>query len=223
MDKEYNDHPSYGQIVLTKPSSTGTSLLGSKVKHPSYISMEINEAVISEDGFSEHVFGRNRIIKIDMSEAQWAHMVSSFGNGGGTPVTINWREGHGYVERPPDAVPVIDLAKKSADETKQGLVKRLRDLETDVKTLSTKSGTVTKKDLTKLAMDFNILSSWLSSNFDYLETQVVERMEKEVAKAQIEIEAIVNNAVTRLGQRALGEKLASGEITDVSKLIGVRE
>jgi hypothetical protein len=41
-----------------------------------------------------------------------------------------------------------------------------------------------------------------------------------VVRPQIEIEAIVNNAVTRLGQRALGENLASGEITDVSKLIG---
>lgn len=221
MNKEFKTHPSYGQITLTKPvSGRGVNLFGSKVRHPSFVSMRISTAKISEDGFSEFIFGERAFVEIHMSEAQWAHMVSSFGDGSGTPVTISYREGHGNIEAPPDAVPVIDLAKKSADETKQALVKRLKDLEADVKNLSEKEGTVKKKDLTRLALDFNILASWLSGNFDFLENQVKERMEKEVAKAHIEIDALVSNAITRLGERALGQQLASGDITDVSKLIG---
>ena len=212
-ENEYKTHPSYGQIVLTKPTSGGgATLFGSKVKHPSFISVSINEAKLSEDGFGEHVFGGNTILRFDMSEAQWAHMVSSFGDGSGTPVTLRLRDnGQGYIEHPPEQAPVIDLAKQSAQDTKNALVKRLKDLETDVKKVSEGSGTVTKKDMKKLAMDFNILAWWLSSNFDYLENQVVERMENEVAKANIEIEAIISNAVQRLGHKALGEKLAAGE------------
>lgn len=220
MNQDYKSHPSYGQIVLTKPHSggEGANLFGSKVKHPSYISMEINEAVIAEDGFSEHVFGRKTIVKLNMSEAQWSHMVSSFGNGGGTPVTLSYRQDQGSIERPPAPVSVIDLAHRSADKTKQNLVNSLKGLEQDVKTLSTKQGTVTKKDLSKLAMDFNVLASCLDSNFDFLENQVKERMEKEVAKANIEIEAIISNAVQRLGREALATKLEQGE--DVEKVLG---
>lgn len=221
MNKDHKAHPSYGQIVLTKPQSgRGQELFGSKVKHPSFIALRINEATIAEDGFSEFVFGGKSIVEVYLSEAQWAHMVSSFGDGSGTPVTIRYRQDKGNIDSPPEAVPVIDLAKKSADETKQSLVNRLRDLQTDVKKVSEGSGPVKKSDLKKLALDFSVLASHLSSNFDFLENQVVERMEKEVAKANIEIEAIINNAVTRLGQCALGEKLASGAITDVIKLIG---
>jgi len=216
VDKEFKSHPAYGQIVLGKPSAGagGVSLFGSKVRHPSFISPEINEARVAEDGFSEFIHGGKTIVKIHLSEAQWAHMVSSFGSGSGTPVTIHWREGQGYVETCPSPVPILDLAKETAVKTKQDLVKRLHGLETDVKILSTKSGTVTKKDLSKLALDFNILASWLHSNFDFLENQVKERMEKEVAKAQIEIEAIINNAVVRLGERAL----ASGEKIELPQL-----
>lgn len=225
MNLDYKTHESYGNIVLTKPrcGGGGQTLFGSKVKHPSFISLEINEAVRAEDGFSEFIHGRNTIVKVYMSEAQWAHIISSFSEGSGTPVTIAARQGQGYIEGPPDETPVIDLAKKSADETKQGLVNRLKDLERDVNNVSEGSGTVRRSDLKKLAMDFNVLASFISSNLDYLENQVVERMEKEVAKANIEIEAIVTNAVARLGREALGTKLASGEITDVSKLIGGAE
>lgn len=222
MKQDYKSHPSYGQIVLSKPSCgpEGQTLFGSKVKHIRYISLEVNEAVRAEDGFSEFIHGRNTIVKVSLSEAQWAHMVSSFGERGGTPVTINFRQGVGYVESPPDETPVIDLAKNTANEVKKALVVRLRDLERDVVKVSGGTGPVKKSDLKQLAQDFNVLASWLDSNLDYLRECVVEQMEKEVAKAHIEIEALISNAVTRLGKEALGSKLASGEITDVSKLTG---
>jgi hypothetical protein len=220
MNSDHKSHPSYGKIVLTKPSSGhGACLFGSKVKHPSFVSMEISEATFSEDGFSEFVFGTKSIVNIYMSEAQWAHMVSSFGNGNGTPITIHSRAGVGFIESPPEPTSVIDVAKKTANDVKLDLVKRLEDLKKDVEVLSGTAGTVKKKDLANLAHNFKILASWLSSNFDFLENQVKERMEVEVAKANIEIEAIVNNAVVRLGERAIGAQLASGDTEGLKKIL----
>jgi hypothetical protein len=220
MNSDHKSHPSYGKIVLSKPrSGGGAHLFGSKVRHPSFVSLEIREATISEDGFGEFIHEGKSIVKIHMSEAQWAHMVSSFGNGTGTPVTISSRAGVGYIEDPPEPISVIDAAKQSANDVKVNLVKRLEDLKKDVEVLSGTAGTVKKKDLANLAHDFDILASWLSSNFDFLENQVKERMEVEVAKAQIEIEAIVNNAVVRLGERAIGAQLASGDTEGLKKIL----
>jgi hypothetical protein len=224
MRSEFKKHPSYGRIVLTKThaggggkNSGGAVLFGSKVRHPSFISIEIERAELSEDGFGEYVHGTGRpIVRLSMSEAQWAHMISSFGDGGGTPITITGLEGVGIIESPPEQVPVIELANKTAEKVKTDLVKKLRDLERDVKTISEKGAG--KKALAQLAMDFNILASFLDGNFDYLENQVKERMEKEVAKANIEIEALITNAVTRLGERALGERLAAGDKSALPQL-----
>jgi hypothetical protein len=225
LNREMKYHPSYGRITLSKPSAGGggVNLFGSKVKHPSFVSIEIEEAQISEDGYSEFIYGGKGIVKVYLSEAQWAHMVSSFGDGSGTPVTIAWRPDIGYVDAPPAPTPILDLAHKTANDTKNDLVKRLKLLQSDVSTLSSKSGTVTKKDLKQLALDFNILASWLDSNFDFLENQVKERMEKEVAKAHIEIDALIGNAVQRLGERALGVQLAAGEKIEIQGLTDGRQ
>jgi hypothetical protein len=225
MRSEFKKHPSYGRIVLTKTHAGGRGkdaggavLFGSKVRHPSFISVEIERAELSEDGFGEYVHGTGvPVVRFSMSEAQWAHMISSFGDGGGTPITITGLEDVGFIERPPEQVPVIELANKTAEKVKGDLVARMHDLKRDAAELAAKGAG--KKALQQLAHDMEILAEWTNSNFDYLENQVKERMEKEVAKANLEIEALINNAVTRLGERALGERLAAGDKSVLPELL----
>lgn len=217
--RKREEHPSYGKIVLTKPTrgGNGQTLFGSKVSHSNFIHMTISEAAVEEDGFSEFVFEGKKIVDLFMSEAQWAHMVSSFGSGTGTPVTIRWRADKGNIEEPPVPDQVIDIAKRTANDTKNEMIARLKAIQD--KSLELVDKGFGKKDLRQLAHDIGVLASHISSNLDFLESQVKDRMEKEVAKANIEIEAVISNAVQRLGERALGKQLSAPSTDSIKSIL----
>jgi hypothetical protein len=84
-------HPSYGAIVLTKSQGGARTLNGSSITHNDTITMSLHEATLDRKHHKDWWFPRKKLFEIEMSYTQFAEMISSFGIGEGTPVTIRKR------------------------------------------------------------------------------------------------------------------------------------
>lgn len=203
-DNGYLIHPSFGKITICK-SSGNQRIFGSEVTHPHCVRMTVETARIKQDVHGDCIFGDKTVVELKMSEAQWAHMLSSFGDGSGTPVTLVWVPGEGYVGDPPVIPKITDVQKQAVDETVRNIAQQMKDIETKFEDLL-KLPTIRKKDVENLRFRMNILRSHFVSNLRYYEDATKERMEKEVANAAIEIDALVNRYVHSLGLNALEMK-----------------
>src|SRR5690242_14536561 len=69
-------HPSFGMIGLSHVQSTGTVLVGSEFKHQNFITLTIQRAEHQRDLSREWWFGKERLIEIHMSEAQFVEFIA---------------------------------------------------------------------------------------------------------------------------------------------------
>ena len=70
-------HPAYGKITVTSPQGGKRKLFASNILHHSTISMVIETAELERKLGTEWVFGNKRVIEIEMTHAQYAHMIAS--------------------------------------------------------------------------------------------------------------------------------------------------
>ena len=90
-------HPSFGVAGFSRISvgGGGIQLFDSSVPHQHYIELWISTAKRQRGLHRDWITsdGNDEIVRIAMSEAQFGALVSSFGQGGGVPVTISRRDG----------------------------------------------------------------------------------------------------------------------------------
>lgn len=86
---EPESHPSYGLMTVSRTSGY-TPLFGSPFKHQHYISLNIGRATRYRDLANDRFFGglRGDLVTVALSEAQWANLLSSIGQGNGVPCTV---------------------------------------------------------------------------------------------------------------------------------------
>ena len=81
--KEKRNHPSYGQVSLsTIHSSGGVDLFGSRIKHGTFIELKIQTAELERDEFHDHYFGRDHIVKVWLSPAQFTGLLTQMNTPG---------------------------------------------------------------------------------------------------------------------------------------------
>lgn len=86
-------HPSYGVIGITRWQGSGTRLFGSDFIHRVGLTLTIKTAERHRSLSNDWYHGRKEIIQISLSEAQWATLVSSVGQGEGVPCTLEYVQG----------------------------------------------------------------------------------------------------------------------------------
>ncbi len=74
-------------------SRPGRRLFDSEISHQHYIQVTVTRCSRKRDLNRDWHYAKHGLIEFDMSEAQWGAFVSSFGNGGGVPATLNWLDG----------------------------------------------------------------------------------------------------------------------------------
>jgi hypothetical protein len=203
MAENMETHPSFGSITIGKISGEHT-LFGSRTTHSHAISLKIHPASLITETYRDRVFpSPDTFIEVRMTEAQWAHMLSSFSDPEGTPVTIKRIKGVGLIEDPPPHKKEVDVLKNKAEDVVKGFAREVKDLETQVAAMADKK-TVSKKDLADLARNLRTFAGRLSSNLDFVHDSAVERMEDLVQRTKLEIEAIVGHRFQEAGRQALG-------------------
>lgn len=205
-DEKYKfEHPSYGRVVVTKPSGGSIRLFASEVKHRNCVSLAIEHAELVQDIHGDWIHGKKHVVEIYMSEAQWAHMLSSFGDGGGTPCTIRWTQENGYIDFPPEIPTIPEVQKEVLNDIGKALKQQVVEINKLLVEMLARPS-VRKKDLEGIKHRMEILNSHFNSNLDYCVEATKERMEKEVAKARVEIDALVNRYIHDVGVKVLAEE-----------------
>lgn len=85
-------HPAFGLVRVGRVSSSGTNLFDSDIDHSELIELTFHRAAIERDGYSYRITkseDRSALMVVQLSAAQWAAMVSSFGVGEGVPCTLS--------------------------------------------------------------------------------------------------------------------------------------
>lgn len=197
IDKTGNEtHPAFGMAHVNRVSSTrGQSMFDSEIEHTHFVSLTINRATRSRELNRDWIYERDNLIEINMSEAQWAQLVSSM-NSSGTPVTLAWTKEEGYIPRIPFA-PRLALSREEVHTAATKAYEKVNAAFTEVEAKPTKANLRALKTALEHAI----------SGVDYATKTLDEHTENTVAKARADIEAIIANANLRGVNLALPKNL----------------
>ncbi len=205
-DAKRTEHESFGIAGFSRSTTSGdgVSLFGSSIKHGNTITFTVRQGEVDrhleQDWY--HSAARLPIVEIEMSQAQFAEMITSMNMGDGIPVTLRYVNGKKMEDCPHES----KIAQHS-NEFKQ----RMKEFSTRVNAYGKDLYAKIEKRLPKKEQDEvkNIVDQIVQeveSNIPFYEKQFVRQMEKTQTEAKAEIEAFVNNKIHSTGLKSLLEK-----------------
>lgn len=202
--KKDEEHESYGAITIGKPTSNPPQpLFGSSINHSHYVNLTIHTATLRRDLSNNYHYPHKKLISVDLSLSQFATMITSAGNGGGTPCTLRQHNGKRLAKPPTPEM------REQYNEELDGTFKRteecLRTASSMVNVLLKKKGSPTKKDLQLIANQMHHAAMNFKDNAPFVRDQLMEQMDKTTHEAKGEIEAYFDTRRTQLGLDGLVE------------------
>ncbi len=205
-------HPAYATISASRISGTA-NLFGSNVGHSGFVKIEISEATMYRDGYHESIHGGGKsYAEVWLSEAQWVAFVSRMNMGSGTPCTLrHYGSRDGMVFCPHIADPE-KAAERMAGRVGELEEKNLRQVEEQYAALVASCEGLPKKKAEAIMVAAGRMKQHLKANHKFAGEQLREFKESLVTESKIEIDAMLTDAVTRLGLESvqqLGAVLAA--------------
>lgn len=123
-------HPAFAEISVNHYSGS-THLYGSDFSHMHFIALRIARSELHRNLSDDRPMAASSpLIEVMMSEAQWAHLISSVG-GQGNPCTLRSFNG----ERVPQIPAPKTRVEQFADESNARIAQALQNLETVISTI----------------------------------------------------------------------------------------
>lgn len=204
-DHKVAEHESYGTIIVSRMQSGGQHpLFGSSLQHRNTIRLEIKSAKIARTLSTDFIHPGRQIIEVELSQSQWAEMVSSIGVGEGTPCTIRYINGKQMEDCP--YISVRDQFDDEFDDSVQESLEGLRNAVAACEELLTKKS-LTKADREQVLALVRKAYQEVSDSVPFIKSQFTEQMDKTVKEAKGEIEALAMNHL-------LNHALGAGQIAE---------
>jgi len=203
-------HPAQGVIIITKRHGGGQAAFGSDNLHSETVGICIKEASLTRRLSSDFIMGEKKIVELRMTAAQWAEMISSFGNGSGTPVTFDYRADLPEKQVPAYVLPESEMTKHTGEmhQTIKDGMQALRDLRKRLMESLAKP-TITKGERQAMIHDIDKAERELVMNTKFVVDSFEETVEKRMSVARIEIEAHAHNRVVELGLDAVQKAVST--------------
>lgn len=208
LGESVTTHPAYAQIGARRVSGHA-NLYDSDFSHQNFITISIYRSEKHRGLNRDWHFGREEIIEVMLSEAQWATFVSSPNVGSGVPCTLNHLAGES-IPSLPDAPDTRSLFKV---EMKEMVAELQNDLSNIAKELD---GPLGKKKVEDIRKSLELLSGRLTGSTGFVADSFDEHIEHTVEKAKIEVNAYVTNLVHRTGLDAISNATVPILLTDSS-------
>lgn len=224
-DNHQDKHPAYGKVSVTRVSGQADLF---QVDYPQqhYIKLAISQASVERNLSQDWVFDSKQLIEINMSEVQWARLLSSM-NTTGVPCTLN-----SYIDpvtkeylrptMPSNIENKSEMFKSEIRETVDDGMKTLNALISELTSLSEAGVTTKKADIVALKNKAEKVYRELMQNLPFVLKQADEAIESAVEAGKGEVSAFIDHSMMRLGERALGEKAntyTAEQLTEVARLV----
>jgi hypothetical protein len=191
-------HPAFGQVVITR-SSGNSELYGSDFIHHNTIRLEVRHSEQIREISHTWNFPKGTIVEFELSEAQWATLVSAIGMGSGVPCTIRYTEKDGQIPH----LPRTDTRKMFDEELKTQLAKMSERIKTSITEVEANVAGLSKAKRDAILNSLHRLEQDVRSSLPYIARQFDAHMETTVEKSKTEIHAYMNNAMRNTGLAAL--------------------
>ena len=86
-------HPSFGMLSFSRAHGGHSNLFGSSIQHRDTIHMVLKEGTVSRDLNEDWYLGGPEIVEVEMSQSQFAELITSMNMGSGVPCTIKFIKG----------------------------------------------------------------------------------------------------------------------------------
>lgn len=200
-------HESWIKLVTSKPTSTpGRRLFDSEIPHSQYVSVSVYRCKRRRDLNHDFLFTAKLIIEFSMSLAQWGAFVSSFGEGGGVPATLDWLSGD------VPAAPVESRLAQSHQEVRNAGGKALYEIQEAYQDLQAAFDvSAGKKVLREKLQTLKARIQNGPSNMEFAAKSLTEHAENVVTKARADLEGMIVDRSLNAGERPVHSLLTPGE------------
>jgi len=207
-------HPAFGMAVFSRASVGGSRegrkyrLFGSSIDSMNVIQLTICSAEVYHRLGSDHFMGDKEIIRVEMTEHQFAQLLTTMNQGDGVPVTIRHING----KRTPDLPETKVEAAKIVDKFRDDIAKWKKQLSTtlaEVEAIIAKKGALNQEEKKRLTELTATLVDRIENHSTFLLDQFDESVTGVIGQAKAEVEGFINSAVQRTGLEALKGKAAA--------------
>jgi len=208
---ETTSHPTFGYLQVARCSGAPRPLFGSSIKHQDTIEVEIGHADLRRGLSSDHHFARFPIVRVAMSNNQFAEAITGIGQGGGVPVTIRWTDKDGQLGE----TPFDSKVQQFNAEFQEHMTEVAKYVESVIKLAKE------TKAQKRLLHELDMLKQQLESNIPFVNKQFTKQMEKTVAEAKGEVDAHVTRVIMAYGLEAI--KTQAPQIEEAKDIKALKE
>jgi hypothetical protein len=196
------DHPSFGAISWSRVTGDRGPFFMASLKHTGWVEIEIHEARATVNGAHTRLStaGKRSIVRVAMTEEQFARFITTPNRGSGAPCTITRREGLQIPQCPPDKQAsqyrkeMETKARVTADSLKEALALLKKALA---------GKTVRKGDLKDIQEEVARAAREVGANMPYLMKLFDEYLDTVTSEASAHFENHVRTRLDDLGISAL--------------------
>lgn len=180
-------------------------MFGSEVQSDNFIELEISSAEMIRDSdlSMQYFYPTKNIVKVKMSQSQFAELLTTMNCGTGIPVTIEEKEGKIVNQQSPDNYEtMLDYQRKVYNQRIADLKKYILKSKKEANDLISKK-TLSKQDQSNLSWIIEKLLQEVDSNIPFFIKVFKEDTDNIVSQAKSEIDAHVQRIVTETGIKQL--------------------
>ena len=206
-------HPSYGMLGFSRMTgSGGKSLFGSSIQHKATMRLRLMSGEVQRGLNTDWYHGRKLLYEVEMSQTQFAELITNPNSGDGIPVTIRYLDGENVEE--PDFVDKKDQHVQEFQEKLSDTYDETRKLINNVRDTFATKKTLTRAEQNDILAMLDHISQNIGSNMDFAMRMFNEQVDQTVSEAKGEIEAFTQNKLLQIASMKLVEERES-LITDV--------
>lgn len=181
-------HESYAQISASRVSSNpGQTMYGSKLQHGRYIIITVSESELHRSINSDRYHDRKQLLRVRLTENQFAEFITSLNSGGGAPCTLERHNGK-QIDSPPFRDELAMVQNEFEAKAKE-VAKTLADAQKRLAAMVAPGGKASKAELNALQDEIDKAVREIGANMPYMAECFVETMDHIVTDAKATIES----------------------------------
>jgi hypothetical protein len=203
------EHESYGMIAVSRMSGTrGVPLFGSSLEdNPSLMQVTITHGKRYHNLGHDRYYGHKEIIRLWMTPAQYAEMISNPNCGSGVPCTIRHIQGV-EMDWPPEVPNEGKLVRDRFKLEAKDLMKKAQEGGAHLKAVLS-TAKISQKLKDEIQGTYEKATRFLWDAAPFLVESFQDAVQKTVVEAKQEIDAFMMHALQAAGAQALADKVKS--------------